>query len=89
MVKHLKIRVFGRVQGVFFRSSARDEAVRLGIKGYTKNEPDGTVYMEIEGVEKNLEKFIDWCKKGPGHAQVEKIQVSQNNLKNFDKFDIF
>ncbi len=68
MRKRLTIRVFGRVQGVFFRASARDESRRLGVAGFARNEPDGSVSLEAEGEESAVERFVIWCHEGPeGH----------------------
>ena len=75
MIKHLNIKIYGQVQGVFFRVNARKEAEKLGIKIDARNEPDGTVYIEAEGEEKDLDKLIKWCQKGPALAKVEKIEI--------------
>lgn len=72
-IKRLKIKVFGRVQGVFFRHSTRREAEELGLSGFVRNEPDGSVYLEAEGEEEQIQKFLGWCRKGPLLAKVEKI----------------
>lgn len=86
MIKHLNIKIYGRVQGIFFRATAKDEAEKLGIFGFARNEDEGTVYIEAEGEEENLNKFLDWCKKGPPLAKVEKLDVTESELKNFPKF---
>jgi len=62
-MKHLNLKVLGRVQGVGFRYSALRAARSYGIKGFVRNEPDGSVYMEVEGEEMNLGLFLDWCSK--------------------------
>lgn len=88
-MKHLDIRIYGRVQGVFFRSSARKQALSLGISGFAKNDSDGTVHIEAEGSEINLQKFLLWCKKGPLFSSVEKIDFSfSDNVKNFSGFSL-
>lgn len=86
MIKHLNIKIFGKVQGVFFRATAREQAERLGILGFAKNMPDGSVYIEVEGEESKLDQFLDWCKTGPLLAMVEKIATSKGQLKNFSEF---
>lgn len=89
MRKHLNIRVFGQVQGVFFRHSARQKAEELGIKGFAKNEPDDSVYIEAEGEEENLKKFLDWCYQGPAFAQVKKVESKfSSEIKIFNEFMI-
>lgn len=87
MIIHLNIKIYGKVQGVFFRVKANEQAEKLNIKGFARNESDGTVYIEAEGEKENLDKFIEWCKKGPQLARVEKIEVTSSDLKNFTSFD--
>ena len=87
-MKNLKIIVSGKVQGVFYRASARDAASQLGIKGYARNEPDGRVLIEAEGEEEALEKFVAWCRKGPPRASVDEVTVKENDLMNFTSFEI-
>ena len=88
-MKHLNIKVYGKVQGIFFRATAKEQAETLGIKGFARNEPDGTVYIEAEGEEKNLDKFIKWCNIGPSMAGVEKVVVTEGQLKNFNDFKVY
>ena len=87
MRKHLNIKIYGQVQGVFFRVSAKEQAEKLGITGFARNEKDGTVYIEAEGDEKKLDQFLEWCRNGPEAAQVEKIEVTEGPLKNFSGFN--
>jgi len=77
MTKHLNIKVFGRVQGVFFRYSAQRKIKELGIKGFARNEPDGSVYIEVEGEEAQLKEFVEWCHKGPPLAHVDRVEVQE------------
>lgn len=86
MIKHLNIKIYGQVQGVFFRISAKQEAEKLGIVGFAKNEPDGTVHIEAEGEKENLDKFLEWCKDGPDAAKVKKLIVTEGLIKNFSDF---
>jgi acylphosphatase len=88
-MKHLNIRIYGNVQGVGFRYYAQENAEKLGLKGFTCNKEDGTVYIEAEGKEEDLEKFLDWCHKGPAFARVERVEFEYTgNLKNFEDFNI-
>lgn len=87
-MKHLNIKVYGKVQGIFFRTTAREEAEKLHITGFAKNESDGSVYIEAEGEKENLDKFISWCHKGPPLAKVEKVEATESPLKNFSEFEI-
>ena len=70
----LKITVTGRVQGVSYRLAARHEAERLGLRGLARNQPDGTVYIEVEGEEPGLSRFLAWCQEGPDLAAVESVR---------------
>ena len=75
MVERRTVRVFGRVQGVFFRASAREVARRLGLTGGARNEDDGSVTVEAEGDAEALERFVAWCRQGPPRARVERVEV--------------
>jgi acylphosphatase len=87
-MKHLNIRVRGHVQGVGFRYSALRAARSLDIRGFARNERDGSVYMEAEGNDENLRLFIDWCRKGPGYGRVDEVLETESNLQGFDDFRI-
>ena len=67
--------VHGIVQGVFFRSSTRDEAIRIGVGGWVRNLHDGTVQALFEGEKKKVEAIIGWCHHGPPGAQVIKVDI--------------
>lgn len=73
-IVHLVIK--GKVQGVYFRASARDVANKLGIKGWIKNRPDKNVEALATGSKEQLDKFIEWCHKGPPMADVKEVIVS-------------
>lgn len=82
------IRIAGKVQGVFFRDSARQKALELELTGFIRNEPDGTVYAEVEGEEENIGKFVEWCREGPEHAKVDSVEEKRQPLKDFDGFRV-
>ena len=83
-----KIHISGRVQGVGFRQSAKTMARFLGLKGFVKNLSDGKVYVEAEGNRDSLDSFMSWCRKGPGYGFVEKVEKTEDNLKDFESFEI-
>jgi len=86
----VRILIWGKVQGVFFRQSAKDEADKLGLAGWVRNNPDGTVEIEAEGNKVQLVEFIKWSKKGPPFAKVEKVEVEwKKNLEDLEDFSIF
>ena len=68
--------VYGRVQGVFFRDFVARRATELGLTGYVRNLPDGSVEVLTEGERKQLEKLIGYLKVGPSVARVEKVVTS-------------
>jgi len=88
MTKHFSIKIFGLVQGVFFRVSAKEKADEFGITGFARNEPDGSLYIEAEGEEDNLNKFLAWCQGGPDSANVENIEISESEMKGFFQFSV-
>lgn len=73
--RHVSIKVSGRVQGVFFRASAKREADRLGLGGFVRNEPDRSVYIEASGRYVDVDAFIHWCRQGPPMARVTQLDV--------------
>lgn len=87
-MKHYKIRVSGRVQGVGFRWSCIRVARQMFITGFVKNSYDGSVYIEAEGEEEDLNKFIVWCRKGPDYAWVDDVDIVEGELNDYDSFDV-
>lgn len=88
-MKHLNIKIYGNVQGVFFRWEAAREANELSITGFAENAADGSVDIEAEGEEENLKAFLKWCEKGPPSASVEKTEFEfSGELKNFKDFQM-
>ena len=70
-----RVRVRGRVQGVFFRVETRDRARSLGLAGWVRNCADGTVEAVFEGEPERVESMIDWCGRGPAGAHVDSVDV--------------
>jgi len=87
-MKHFNITVVGKVQGVFYRQSVFEMAKQLGINGFCRNEANGDVYIEAEGDEERLKKFVEWCKKGPPRAFVRDVKFFEGEIKNFSSFEI-
>lgn len=81
--------VHGLVQGVWFRASARDEAVRIGVGGWVRNLPDGAVEAVFEGEKKKVEELVGWCHRGPSGARVSKVDITWESYRGeFKKFEI-
>jgi acylphosphatase len=88
-MKRIAIQVRGNVQGVFYRASTVAKAQQLGVTGFVRNEPDGSVYVEAEGDEEKLNELIAWCKIGPPRARVDEVVVnSLDSPGNFTSFKI-
>ena len=68
--------ISGRVQGVFYRASCRDEGAARGLSGWVRNTPDGNVEAAFEGPEVGVRALIDWCQHGPPSASVTHVAVS-------------
>jgi acylphosphatase len=83
-----RVKVHGRVQGVFFRDATRREAGRVGIAGWVRNCADGTVEAVFEGDEDAVQRIVDWVRKGPGHAEVERVDVSEEEPEGLSGFDV-
>ncbi len=88
VVKHIKIIVSGKVQGVFYRAFAKRKAEELSVKGFVRNEANGNVYIEAEAEEDVLYKFIKWCNQGPPQADVDKIDATPGEVVGFTVFEI-
>jgi len=68
-----KFIVTGRVQGVFYRASTRERALALGLVGYARNQPDGSVEVVASGAAAALDALQGWLQQGPPAAQVEQV----------------
>ena len=88
MQQTLSITITGKVQGVFFRQSAKEKALELGLTGQVKNLGDGNVQILATGIDEQLAAFTDWCKKGPRRAVVTGVEITELPLKQFDHFTI-
>jgi acylphosphatase len=84
MVKHLKIS--GRVQGVGFRYHMRRVAHELGITGWVRNRRDGSVEAMASGAPDAVEKIIAWARRGPGHAVVTAVEITDGD-GSYERFD--
>lgn len=81
--------IHGLVQGVYFRASTRDEAVRLGVGGWVRNLPEGSVEAVFEGEKIKVEEIVGWCYKGPPGAEVTKVDLKWESYKGeFKHFDV-
>jgi acylphosphatase len=81
------VRVTGRVQGVAFRAYAEQEAARLGVTGWVRNEPDGSVAVHAEGTPDAVDAMVAWCQRGPTSARVEHVAVREGPLTGARGFE--
>ena len=88
MAKAVEVTVTGQVQGVFFRAETRREAGRLGVAGWVRNEPDGSVAAHFEGEPDALEAMVTWCREGPKRARVEHVDVHEAELTGARGFSV-
>jgi acylphosphatase len=79
--------IHGRVQGVWFRESMRREAERLGVAGWVRNAPDGSVEAVIQGSDQAVDALIAWARSGPPQARVERIELNEahGQFNGFEK----
>ena len=79
--------IHGRVQGVGFRYFVKMKADSFQISGFVKNDPNGIVHVEAEGEPEQLEIFIHFCRQGPSHAWVEKVDLQDCPVQGFNEFE--
>jgi len=88
-IKRVHVIVEGRVQGVFFRAYTRDEAVKLGLTGWVRNRPDGSVEALIEGQEAAVKRMLQWFHLGSPHSLVAKVHSTEEPpVKDNTTFEI-
>ena len=81
------LRIHGRVQGVWYRESMRREAERLGVAGWVRNTPDGSVEAVVQGSAEAVDALIEWSRSGPPQARVDRIELSEahGQFSGFEK----
>jgi acylphosphatase len=88
-IKTFTVHITGKVQGVWYRASAKDKALSLGLKGKVWNNPDDSVGAVVQGPEENVKQFIEWCKEGPRLASVDEVRFEETVSEfQFEGFDI-
>lgn len=81
-----RIKVHGKVQGVFFRKNTQKKAVELGLRGWVKNEEDGTVSIEIEGELHSILAMQSWLRLGPSDSTVESLEINHGEDQGHSDF---
>ena len=83
-----RVRASGEVQGVFFRDATRREATAHGVAGWVRNCGDGTVEAVFEGPPETVEALVEFCRGGPGHASVERVDVRSEAPEGLSGFEV-
>lgn len=86
--KAIDVRITGLVQGVSFRYRTREQARRLGVVGWVRNEPDGSVTGHFEGPDDAVDALVAWCGRGPAYAEVDQVVVSGAELTGATGFEV-
>ncbi len=84
----LEVRITGQVQGVFFRAATREQARRLGVRGWVRNDPDGSVTAHLEGSAEAVDALVEWCHRGPPSARVEAVQETETHAIGAAEFTV-
>jgi acylphosphatase len=88
MTQAVDVTVTGLVQGVFFRAEAQRQAQRLGVAGWVRNEPDGSVAARFEGEPDAVDAMVAWCREGPRHARVDGVDVRRGKPTGVRGFEV-
>jgi acylphosphatase len=83
-----RITVRGRVQGVFFRDSTREQAQRQDLAGWVRNRGDGTVEVVVEGAPESVERLVAFCRDGPPRADVDEVEVHEEQPEGLRSFEV-
>jgi acylphosphatase len=86
--ERIRVRAHGRVQGVFFRDSVRREAARRGVAGWARNCSDGTAEVVFEGPAEAVATMVDFVRRGPGHAEVSRVEETREEPEGLSGFSV-
>ena len=85
----VRLLIKGKVQGVFYRATAKDMAKKLGITGWIRNTEEGHVEAMANGSVEQIEQFVAWCRRGPSKAVVGEVLVEPSEDQDFEEFVVF
>jgi acylphosphatase len=86
--KRISLLITGKVQGVGYRYSVKLKAESMAIRGYVRNQPDGSVFVTVQGENTAVENFVKWCYKGPSAALVRGVEKIPGSIEDFSEFKI-
>lgn len=84
----IELHIKGKVQGVFYRASTKEKAAAMGLVGWVKNLPDGSVLVKATGTDAQLESLQQWCRLGPPNAKVSEVLKNEVPEESFRDFSI-
>lgn len=87
-MRAVELVVSGRVQGVYYRATAREVADQLGLAGWVRNRDDGAVVVRAEGQPDAVDRFIEWSRQGPPAAKVVEVEISEVTPQGDAGFDV-
>lgn len=87
-MRHVKVYITGKVHGVGLRYWLKEQALKFGLRGFIRNEPDGTVYIEVEGADSDIARYLELCRAGNGEAQVHHVRTESGGINNYVDFTI-
>ena len=82
-----RLAITGLVQGVWYRESMRREAEKLGVTGWVRNRPDGSVEAVVQGSPEAVDAITRWARRGPDHARVERVEAFPADVERFRAFE--
>jgi acylphosphatase len=85
-MKTVHLLIKGKVQGVFYRATAKDIAEKTGVKGWIKNTESGDVEAVVTGTKELVNEFTEWCKKGSTLAKVSEVNITEREAEDFEEF---
>lgn len=88
MKNSVRLYISGTVQGVFYRAFVKENAEKLGIKGFVRNLEDGRIEIFIEGNPEEVRKMVEVCKKGPKHSQIRDVELKQERFQDMKTFKV-
>ncbi|NCN87195.1 acylphosphatase [archaeon] len=88
MKRAIRVYISGTVQGVFFRSFIKENAEKLGVKGFVRNLEDSRVEVFIEGNPEEVKKMVEICKKGPKHSQIKNVEEKEEKFQGMKTFKV-
>lgn len=88
MKKAVRVYIFGTVQEIFFRAFVKENADKIGVKGYVRNKEDGSIEAWFEGNGEQVDEMIELCKKGPEHSIINRLDIIEEKMQDMPDFKI-